>query len=214
LKETKEEIVRHVENQVAKKMSMKKGYRKKIKQIVEPKFRKLLYQVFSPKNMVSPHSQANSIFGYDEFGRDIEQGLRQYVSILKSRKVQIHTVIVLGSRVKSSWKPESDIDVTIVASNLPKEGRNFLSYRLRNLRRGILLSDRPLFMGIEPSGCCSPEEFLQKMERFDLQILDALLYGQIVYDDGFWSQAKLLYEKIAKKHGLETAPLKKIIAPV
>jgi predicted nucleotidyltransferase len=214
LKRTREEIVQDVERQVAKKMAMKRGYRKKFKQIIRQKLRRILYHTLSPKYAETARFHGSSMFGFDEFGRDIGQGLLRYVTILKSRKVQIHTIIILGSRAKSSWKPESDVDVTIVASNLPKEGRNFLSVRLRDLRRRVLLSDRPLFLGIEPSGCCSREEFLQRLEQFDIQVLDAVLYGQVVYDDGFWKQAKLKYEETIRKYGLETAPLKELLVRV
>lgn len=209
-----EEIIARIERQVARKMAMKRGYRRKFKQIIERQLRKVLYQVFSPKNAVAPCLQGSSMFGCDEFGRDVEQGLLQYVAILKSRGIEVHTVIVQGSRAKSSWKPESDVDVTIVANNLPKEGRSFFSFRLRDLRRRILLSDRPLFLGIEPSGCCSREEYLKRLERFDLQVLDAILYGRVVFDDGFWSQVKSKYEGLVKKNKLETAPLRELISPV
>lgn len=214
MNQSNEEIMARVKRQVARKMAMKRGYRKKFKQVIERQLRKILYQVFSPKNAVAPCLQDSSIFGCDEFGRDVEQGLQQYVAILKSRGLKVHTVIVQGSRTKSSWKPESDVDVTIVANNLPKEGHNFLSFRLRDLRRRMLLSDRPLFLGIEPSGCCSCEEYLKRLERFDLQILDAILYGRVVFDDGFWSQAKLKYKELVKRNRLETAQLRELISPV
>jgi predicted nucleotidyltransferase len=214
LSPSNEEIVAKVKRQVARKMAMKRGYRRKFKQIIERQLRKILYQVFSPKNVIAPCLHGSSMFGCDEFGRDVEKGLQQYVAILKSRIVEVHTVIVQGSRAKSSWKPESDVDVTIIANNLPKEGHNFLSFRLRDLRRRILLSDRPLFMGIEPSGCCSREEYLKRLERFDLQALDAILYGRVVFDDGFWSQVKSKYEELVKKNRLETAPLRELISPV
>lgn len=214
LNRSKEEIVAKVERQVAKKMAMKRGYRKKSKQILERQLRRILYRVFSPKNAVALCPQGSSVFGYDEFGRNVEQGLQQYVALLKSRGIGVHTVIVQGSRAKSSWKPESDVDVTIVADNLPREGSDFLSFRLRDLRRRILLSDRPLFLGIEPSGCCSREEYLKRLERFDLQVLDAILYGRVVFDDGFWSQVKSKYEELVKKNRLETAPLRELISQV
>lgn len=209
-----EEIIAIVERQVAKKMTMKRGYRRILKQIIERQLRKALYRVFSPKNSVAQCLQGSSMFGCDEFGRNVEQGLQQYVALLKSRGIGVHTVIVQGSRAKSSWKPESDVDVTIVADNLPPGGSDFFTFRLRDLRRRILLSDRPLYLGIEPSGCCSREEYLKRLERFDLQVLDAVLYGRVVFDDGFWSQVKSKYEELVKKNGLENAPLRELISPV
>jgi predicted nucleotidyltransferase len=211
LSKSSEEIIANVERQVARKMAMKKGYRKKFKQIIERQLRKTLYQVFSSKNAVASCLKGSSMFGCDEFGRDVEQGLQQYVAILKSRRIEVHTVIVQGSRAKSSWKPESDVDVTIVANNLPKEGRDFLSFRLRDLRRRILLSDRPLFLGIEPSGCCSPRQFLERLEDFDIQELDAVLYGKVIYDVGFWRTVMDRYQTLEKKYHLDAMNLKTML---
>jgi len=209
-----EEVLLRVEKQIERKMAMKKGYRKKFKVILERVLRKVLFKIFSYSNIEIERYHGNSSFGCDELGRDVEDGVRQYVELLKGRKLQFHTVIVLGSRAKGVWAPQSDVDVTIIASNLPKEGRNFLTKRLFDLRRRIILSDRPLYLGIEPSHCCSKAEFLELLEKFDIQALDAVLYGRVVYDDGFWRTVKMKYREMEKKYGLKQIPLKKMLLPV
>ena len=193
---------------------MKRGYRKKLKKNLERLLRKILFTIFSSSSIKVKRFNGDSSFGCDERGRDIEDGLHKYVSILKNRGLKVHTVIVLGSRAKGLWTPRSDVDVTIIATNLPKEGINFLSKRLLNLKRRIILSDRPLYLGIEPSGCCSKDEFLKKLEMFDINALDALLHGRVIYDDGFWLKVREKGKEIMSKHGLSEELLKRVLAPV
>jgi predicted nucleotidyltransferase len=207
----KQKILLQIEERVRNKVVMKRGYRKKLKKNLERFLRKILSTIFSSSNVEVKRFNGDSSFGYDEFGRDIEDGLHKYVSVLENRGLKVHTVIVLGSRAKGLWTPRSDVDVTIIATNLPKEGRNFLSKRLLNLKRRIILSDRPLYLGIEPSGCCSRDEFLERLRSFDIQALDAIFYGRIIYDDGFWNIAKTQYTEIERKYGLNPSYLKKLL---
>ena len=65
-----------------------------------------------------------------------------------------------------------------------------------------MLNDAPLFMGIQPSACCSREEFLLWLKGLRISALDALYYGKVVYDDGFWNKALHEFKKIKKKYGL------------
>jgi predicted nucleotidyltransferase len=208
------QVMRKIERQIEKKIAAKKGYRKKFKVILERMLRKVLSKIFSYSVIEIKKYHGNSSLGCDELGRDVEDGVHQYIEHLKARKLQFHTVIVLGSRVKGAWTPKSDVDITIIASSLPKEGRNFLTERLFGLIRRIILSDRPLYLGIEPSYCCSKAEFLERLEKFDIQALDAVLYGRVVYDDGFWRTVKMKYSKMEKKYALKQIPLKKMLLPV
>jgi predicted nucleotidyltransferase len=212
--ETEEEIVLQVKRKVEKKVSMKRGLRKKLKKYFETTIRKILIRIFSSHKIKVKKYDGKSHFGCDLLGRDIEDGLRKYVEILRARNVNVHTLILLGSRVKGAWNPESDVDVTIIANNLPREGKNILSKRLFGLRRRIILSDRPLYLGIEPSGCCSKNEFLRRLRDFDVQVLDALYYGQIIYDDGFWKEIKKEYERIKNVYRLNDLLMKKLLFPL
>jgi predicted nucleotidyltransferase len=207
-------IMKKIEKEVSKKLAEKKSSKKKLKNSVERLFRTLAHKVFSNPNFRIKKYQGNSSFGCDVYGRDVEDGLRQYVQLLKSRKLQIHTVIVLGSRVKGSWTPKSDIDVIVIANNLPKGGANIFSKRLFSWKRKFILSDRPIYLGIEPSGCCSKTEFLERLERFDIQVLDAVFYGRVVYDKGFWQKVKKKYMDMERKYGLEQIPLKEMLVAV
>jgi predicted nucleotidyltransferase len=193
-----------------RKMALKTGYRKKAKTILERFSRRIGCRLLSADVKVRPYD-ANSSMGTDILGRDVEDGVRKYVEILKRRGVEVQTVIALGSRVKGSWKPESDVDVTVIANNLPNQGKNAISRRIRDLKIRLLLSDRPICMGIEPSGCCSPQQFLERLERFQIQELDAVLYGKVVYDVGFWRTVMDRYRRLEKKYRLDAMDLKIVL---
>lgn len=207
-------IIRKIEKEVKLKLAEKNSYKKRFKDILERSFIKIFLRVATNSKIQIKKYQLNSRFGCDEFGRDIEDGLNKYVKIIKSRGIKVHTVILLGSRAKGVWTPKSDVDVTIIASNLPKEGKNFLTRRLFNLKRHFVLSDRPLYMRIEPSGCCSKDEFIRRLKSLDIQVLDAVFYGQIIYDDGFWKTIKSEYKRIKRRYGLKNNSLKQLLLPL
>ena len=209
-----QKILLQIEERVKNKVAVKKGYRKKLKKNFERLLRKILSTIFSSSSIEVKKFNGDSSFGCDEYGRDIEDGLKKYINILKNRGIVLHTVILLGSRAKGLWTSRSDIDVTIIASNLPKEGKSFFSRRLLNLKRSIILSDRPLYLGIEPSGCCSKEEFLERLRSFDIQALDAIFYGRIIYDDGFWSQVMETFNRMDNECQLPKDKLKKLLRPL
>ena len=208
-----DKVLFYIKEAVEKKLAMKKGIRKKLKRTLDGILQKIQLTLF-PSPIKIKQYNGTSRFGCDKFGRDIEDGLDKYVRILKSRNLRIHTVVVLGSRAKGSWNSNSDVDVIIIADNLPNEGRNPITKRLYSLKRKLILSDRPLNLGIEPSGCCSKEEFIKRLRSLDLQALDAVIYGQIIYDDGFWEVVRTEYEKIRKKFRLDDLPLKELLFPV
>jgi predicted nucleotidyltransferase len=209
----RDKILLKINQEVQKKVAMKKGYRKKIKKNLERIVRKILLIFFTFNNVKIKEFNGSSNFGCDEYGRDVEDGLCKYVGLLKKRGLNVHTVILLGSRVKGVWTPMSDVDVTIIASNLPEKGRNILTKRLSDLRRKIIFSDQPLCLGIEPC-VFSKEEFLESLERFEVNVLDAVFYGHIIYDDGFWSKVKEKYLEIEKKYGLREIPLREQLKAV
>jgi hypothetical protein len=155
--------------------------------------------------------------GTDELGRDVASGLGEYVLLLLRRNVQLRTLIVLGSRAKGRSKPESDIDVIVIASNLPGRSSAELSnipQKILNIRRRFLLSDAPIFMGIQPSGCGSEEEFLTWLRDFKLSALDAVYYGKVIYDGGFWEQVLVEFRKIESKYRLNETNLKELLVPL
>lgn len=192
---TQTSVLEKVEKQLQNRIISKHGWRKKIESRYTSFFRIILYVLFGRHRAITrtENNRQNLDLGVDVFGRDIAEGMLKYVELIKKRGLRMHTVLVMGSRAKGKCRPESDVDVAIIASNLPEE-KGFLG-----LKKSLLLSDRPIYIGVEPSFCCTKKEFLQRLENFDLAALDAIYYGKVVYDDGFWVEAKRKFNEIERK---------------
>lgn len=198
-------ILKRIEKQLQDRIQMKHQWKKNVKTTFLKAYKTICYLIYGRRNWNRIRKKQNPDLGVDQFGRDVTEGMLTYVELLKKRGFQVHTVVVLGSRVKGRWKPESDVDVTLIVSNVPNE-KGFLG-----LKRWLLLSDRNICMGIEPSGCCSRREFLHLLENFDLMALDALYYGKVIYDDGFWVKVKEKFREIENKYELQKLSIKKML---
>jgi predicted nucleotidyltransferase len=222
MKWTQATILDEVEKRVKQRVHLKHGVRWKrtLYSVFWKLQKKICYKIFGAKGDIHlsyEMSKRTFNLGEDFFGRDIGKGMLEYVRLLKKRGVMVHTVIVLGSRAKGGSTRESDVDVLVIAKNLPGRsypGMTTLAQKILGLRRWFLLSDRPLFIGVQPSGSCSSEEFLQKLENFDLMALDAIYYGKIIYDDGFWLEARKKFKEMEEKYNLEETPLKQLLLPL
>jgi predicted nucleotidyltransferase len=206
-------ILSSVRKQAKRKLAQKRGWKKKVKGAISRWSRVVGYHLFAEKK---PRvARTNQRYGTDEFGRDVAVALNEYVTILKRRGISLRTVLLMGSRAKRQWKPQSDIDVLIIADNLPKEREYSLPFGdVLDFKRWMLLSDRPLFIGIEPSGCCSPQEFMRRVSDFDIQALDALYYGKVLYDDGFWKQVNARFTAIKEACAPINEELREILLPL
>jgi hypothetical protein len=110
--------------------------------------------------------------------------------------------------------PISDVDVTIISDSLSSKNLSAISRRLYDLKVQIQYSDRPLNIGIVASSYYSRSEFIRSIERFDFQALDALFYGKVIYDDGFWQVAMERYKELERKYGFNRDRLKKMVKRV
>lgn len=216
---TQSSVMDEVEKQLERRLSIKYNWKRiphSIIERLEKKIGKLLFPI------TMPHFKEESVMeeidlGVDEQGRNVSIGLRQYTKLLIQREVKLHTLIVLGSRAKGRSKPESDVDVIVIASNLPgKSSVDFLTIpqKFLNIRRRLLLSDAPLFLGVQPSNCGSKDEFMMWLRNFRLSALDAVYYGKVIYDDGFWKEVTNEFDKIEHKLGLSKTGLKKMLIPL
>lgn len=159
-----------------------------------------LYQIMG-KRAGAIEAKTTQGIGKDEFGRNIDHYFRSYIDLLRRRGLGIHTVILVGSRAKNRWKPKSDLDIFVIAGGLPKGV-------MRHLSKYTVLSDVPLFLGIEPYSC-TKEEFLERLKHLDLMALDAVCCGKILFDDGFWLEANSRFAEIEEKYGLRKAQLRR-----
>jgi predicted nucleotidyltransferase len=206
-------VLEKIEKEVKKKLQLKNSW-KRIPRRSYMRFYKMLCHKIFPTVRWKKENNPSSDLGVDEFGRDVFTGMEIYVGILKKRGIKIHAVIVQGSRSKGKFTPKSDIDVTIIANNLHRKVNTPVIKRILGLAEWFRLSDYPLFMGVEPSGCSSPEDFLTEMENLKVHALDALYYGMVVYDDGFWLKALGRFKQIEAEKGLQRLPMRKLLFPV
>jgi len=216
MKWTQASIMENIREQVTHRISKKYNWKRTPSSLLEKLQRKLCRIIFlRPRVHVAGNSPDQGIdLGIDDLGRDVGLGLKEYVNLLLGRGVKLHTLLVLGSRVKGRAKPESDVDVMIIASKLPGKSSPELTNipkKILNIRRWLLLIDAPLFMGIQPSACGSKGEFLQWLKEFKIQALDAIYYGRIIYDDGFWKYVQGIFKEREERYRLEKKELKRIL---
>jgi predicted nucleotidyltransferase len=209
-------IIERIEKRLKERLAKKYGWKRLPHNTCKKLFRTIGYMLFQYKKKTSNNKTNNKKLwlGVDEFGRSIAEEMQRYVQILMKRGIKLHTVLVLGSRAKGGWKPSSDVDVTIIASNLPRNEHYPGILAKISLKRLFLLSDIPLFIGVEPTRCCSREEFLKLLESFDIDALDAVYYGKVIYDDGFWEKAERKLEILEKTFNLSREKLKRKLFPL
>jgi len=120
-------------------------------------------------------------------GGDCLKGLRGGLERL-ARSISdlgLHSLVVFGSRARGDCLRDSDIDVLVVAEGF--EGRPFYE------REYLVLERYRGGLPVEP-WCYTPKEVLGALEgRPRLDVLDALEYGVVIVDDGFWERARRLY---------------------
>jgi len=216
MKWTQASIMKNIREQVRHRMAQKYNWKRIPHSILEKLQRKLCQIIFLRSRVHFARNSTNQRIdlGIDDLGRDVASGLKEYANLLLSRGVKLHTLLVLGSRVKGHAKSESDVDVMIIASKLPGKSAAELTnipQKILNIRRWLLLADAPLFMGIQPSGCCSKEEFLRWLREFKISALDAIYYGKVVYDDGFWKYGLNVFKEIKEQCGLKETEIKRVL---
>jgi predicted nucleotidyltransferase len=190
----REEALEHIRDQVARKLREKKTWKKPARDVVRRVLRNLSYRMSKanyPRQL--RRSWCSDLdLGKDNFGRDVAENVGVYANLLRCRGVRLRAVLVLGSRAKGRWKPDSDVDLVVIADDLPR----------KHYERWFVVRDAPINMGADICACTS-DEFLQYLEEFRIIALDAVLYGKIVYDDGLWSGILAHFAELEGKYRLK-----------
>lgn len=131
-------------------------------------------------------------FGVSEFGVDVGEAIDRYVGMLR-RTVNLRSLVIMGSRARGDWKPWSDTDIVVIAEGLPTSRRKLL---------GVLYPREIVGIGLEVR-TYTPKEFLNSLVALDLTALDAMTDGRIVYDDGFWREAREAFEMVKRSYRLK-----------
>jgi len=95
-------------------------------------------------------------------------------------------VVLYGSAARGDFGVGSDVDILIVAEELPAK----LDDRLR-----LLFSINPTTAPLEPIGY-TPKEFEELLRRRQATALYAMEEGILLYDDGTYLKKKKLYKKL------------------
>jgi predicted nucleotidyltransferase len=190
----REEVLQHIRDQVARKLKEKGTWRKPAKGVVQRVLRGLSSRTsktnYYPQQLLGS-SRSDLDLGKDNYGRDVAEYLTVYANLLKCRGVRLHTVLVLGSRAKGRWKPDSDVDIVVIADDLPRA----------HYERWFAVRDAPINIGADICAC-TLEEFLRYLGEFRIMALDAVFYGRIVYDDGLWSEILAHFTELESKYRL------------
>jgi hypothetical protein len=158
--------------------------------------KRLGYSFFGSRYKFSSESHP---LGVDEFGRDVKLGLQHYLKLLNTRDVEVRSLVVHGSRTKGAWSPKSDIDVLVITNDTPPSKK--------------LLSDNPLYLGVEAVSC-SAKDFMHWIRECRLVVLDAMYFGQVIFDDGFWVEARMAFLQIEKEYNISRDDLLKKLATI
>jgi len=112
--------------------------------------------------------------------------LRELVEKLVNYKVKL--VVLFGSRARGDYTDESDIDVLVVADELPSDPRE--AYEV--VKRLVDTKIHPL--------CFKTSSFLKKLESESTLIMEILEEGKVIYaDEVFLEKAISKYREIRKK---------------
>lgn len=131
-------------------------------------------------------------FGSTELKTDVKSGLEKYLKLLLDSSMMVRTIVLMGSRARGEWKPHSDTDIVVVARNFPENHTELLVALNPAEAWGLCLEPRAY----------TPEDFLDAIWGLDLTALDALHEGVVLYDDGFWKQARKAFKVAKREYGL------------
>ncbi|MEM3693860.1 MAG: nucleotidyltransferase domain-containing protein [Candidatus Bathyarchaeia archaeon] len=131
-------------------------------------------------------------FGSTELKMNAKSGLEKYVKLLLDSSLKVRTIVIMGSRARGDWKPHSDTDILVIAENFPQD------------HSGLLVALNPpevWGLSLEPRAY-TPKDFLDALWALELTALDAIQEGIVLYDDGFWMEAKKAFQRAKRAYRL------------
>lgn len=105
------------------------------------------------------------------------------------KKLTLRLVVLFGSRARGDYTDRSDIDIFVVADDLPKDPRESFAM-LRDID----------FVSVHPVGS-NTESFLKKLREGNVFIIEILEEGKVVYSDKeFLEQVMSIYRKTRSRY--------------
>jgi len=105
------------------------------------------------------------------------------------KKLALRLVVLFGSRARGDYTDRSDVDILVVADDLPKDPRESFA----------MLCDID-FINVHPIGF-NTGSFLKKLKEGSVFIIEILEEGKIIYaDKEFLEQVMSIYREIRSKY--------------
>jgi len=124
----------------------------------------------------------------EAFRREAGKLLKSFVD--EVRPLAPRCIILFGSYAKGNFTEESDIDVCVIAENLP------VDELARRSLTGLYSTKKIKAIGFYP------EEFLQYLKGLRFLAYDIVSDGIPIYDDNFFSEATRVYNDCLREHGI------------
>jgi predicted nucleotidyltransferase len=119
-----------------------------------------------------------------------EAGLLLKGFLEEARPLAPRCIILFGSYARGNFTEGSDIDLCVIAKNLPKDEL------ARRSLRGLYSTRKVRALGFYP------EEFLQYLRGARFLAYDIISEGIPIYDDGFFYEARRVYEECLRTYGI------------
>lgn len=104
-------------------------------------------------------------------------------------KFTLKLVVLFGSRARGDYTDESDVDILVIADDLPRDPREAFS----------MLRD-PKYPHVNPVGF-NTEVFLRKLESGSTFLLEVLDEGIVLYaDKEFYAHVAKIHENLKKRY--------------
>ena len=122
------------------------------------------------------------------YGKRVSEEIEKFCSATRGKGVR--AIILFGSRAKGDYTENSDVDLCLIADDLPQDlfQRRYLA--------------PPGYSLLSVFGFY-PHEFLAMLESANLFTLDIISYGRVLYSDGFFEKIQKACYEVVKKYGLE-----------
>jgi len=103
---------------------------------------------------------------------------------------QPRTIILFGSYARGDFTESSDIDLCLIADNMPRE----------ELPRRTL-PDMPKIPKLKVIGF-SPDEFLQYIRTLRFLAFDIVADGIVIHDDGLYGKIRETFDDTIRRYGI------------
>ncbi|MEM1538154.1 MAG: nucleotidyltransferase domain-containing protein [Candidatus Nezhaarchaeales archaeon] len=124
----------------------------------------------------------------EKLRRQAEDLLKKFVEDVERLKPR--AILLFGSYARGDFTESSDIDVCVIAENLPSDELQ------RRTMKGLYSTPKVRAVGFYP------EEFLDYLRSLRLFAYDVISEGIPIYDEGFLAEAKKTYEECLKRFKL------------